>query len=159
MPKKRILATASYVVLSFAIAYPWHLVWFHDLYVGMGAVTRAEPIVVLGVLTMVIQGAVIAYFYPFWYQGGNPVWAGIRYSLIIGLLIYTVMGFATVAKFKIAPVSTFLAYHTAFQVLQFTISGAALGLIFGRNVTKANYEKNVCTYNHERSDSEPQYYT
>lgn len=132
MLKKRILATISYVVLSFVIAYPWHLVWFHDLYTKMGAFTRSEPIVSLGVLSMVIQGAVIAYFYPFWYRGGNPVWAGIRYSLIIGLLIYTVMSFATVAKFEIFPVTTFLAYHTVFQFLQFSLSGAALGLIFGR---------------------------
>lgn len=136
MSKKIILATVSYVVLSFAIAYPWHLVWFHDLYVEMGAFTREQPIVALGVLAMVIQGAVIAYFYPLWYRGGNPILAGIRYSLIIGLLIYTVMGFATVAKFNIVPVTTFLAYHTAFQFLQFTITGAALGLIFGRNITK-----------------------
>lgn len=136
MFKKFIIATISYVVLSLAIAYPWHLVWFHDLYVEMGAFTREQPIVVLGVLAMFIQGAVIAYFYPFWYRGGNPVWAGIRYSLIIGLLIYTVMGFATVAKFNIVPVYTFLAYHTSFQLLQFTTTGAALGLIFGRNSTK-----------------------
>jgi hypothetical protein len=139
MPKKTIIATLSYVVISFAIAYPWHLVWFHDLYIEMGAITRAQPIVVLGVLTMFIQGAVIAYFYPSWYRGGNPVWGGIRYSLIIGLLIYTVMGFATVAKFNIAPVATFLAYHTAFQFLQFTLTGAALGLIFGRSTAKVNH--------------------
>ena len=132
MLKKYILATVSYVVLSFALAYPWHLVWFHDLYLEMGAFTRAEPIIALGVLTMVIQGAVIAYFYPFWYRGGHPVWAGIRYSLTIGLLIYSVMGFATGAKFDIHPISTFLIYHTIFQLLQYTISGAALGLIFGR---------------------------
>lgn len=134
MAKKYILATASYIVLSFVIAYPWHLVWFHDLYVSMGAVTRPEPIVPLGIFTMVIQGVVIAYFYPFWYRGGNPLWSGIRFSLTIGLLIYTVMGFGTAAKFNIEPIGTFLAYHTVFQFLQFTITGAALGLIFGRNI-------------------------
>jgi hypothetical protein len=134
MPKKYILATVSYVVLSFALAYPWHLVWFHDLYVEMGAFTRAEPIILLGVLTMVIQGVVIAYFYPFWYRGGNPVWAGIRYSLTMGLLIYSVMGFGTAAKFNINPIPNFLIYHTSFQILQFTITGAALGMIFGRTI-------------------------
>ncbi len=137
MFSKYILATASYVVISFALAYPWHLIWFHDLYRELGAVTRQEPIVPLGIMTMVIQGAVLAYFYPFWYRGGNPLWAGIRYSMIIGLLIYTVMGFATAAKFEINPIATFLTYHTVFQLLQFTISGAALGLIFGRKNKEA----------------------
>ena len=130
--RKIVLATLSYVVLSFLIAYPWHLVWFHDVYVEMGAMTREEPIVPLGVLAMIIQGVVIAYLYSFYYRGGPPVIEGIKFSLIAGLLIYTVMGFATVAKFQIEPVSTFLTYHTIFQAIQFIVTGTALGLIFGR---------------------------
>ena len=42
---KFFLAVISFIILSFAIAYPWHLIWFHDLYVSWGAVTRKEPIV------------------------------------------------------------------------------------------------------------------
>ena len=130
--KKIALATLSYVVLSMAVAFPWHMIWFHDLYTQMGAVTRPEPIIPLGMLSMLIQGAVIAYLYPFWYRGGNPVVQGIKFSFIAGLLIYTVMGFATVAKMNINPVSTFLIYHTVFQAIQFVITGAALGLIYGK---------------------------
>ena len=129
---KIILATISYVVLSFAIAYPWHMVFFHDLYISWGASTRPEPIIPLGVLTMVIQGIVIAYLYPFFYRGGNPVFNGIKFSLIAGLLIYTTMGPATAAKYNINPVSEYLMYHTMFQFLQFTMTGIALGLIYGR---------------------------
>lgn len=130
--KKIIFATVSYVVLSMAVAFPWHMIWFHNLYAEMGAVTRAEPIIPLGMLTMVIQGFVLAYLYPFYYRGGNPALNGIKFTFIAGLLIYTVMGFATVAKMNIEPISTFLLYHTAFQVIQFLITGAALGLIYGK---------------------------
>ena len=42
------------------------------------------------------------------------------------------MGPATVAKFAIEPIAEFLAYHTAFQLLQFVFTGVALGLIYGR---------------------------
>ncbi len=130
MLKRTILATLSYLVLTFALAYPWHLIWFHDAYLKMGAFTRAETIIPFGVLAIIIQGLVIAYFYPFWYRGGRPIASGIQYSLVIGLLIYSVMGFTTVAKFDINPIGKFLAYHTVFQFLQFTITGAVLGLIF-----------------------------
>lgn len=130
--KKIALATLSYLVLSMAIAFPWHMIWFHDLYTQMGAVTRPQPIIPLGMLAMLIQGVVIAYLYPFWYRGGNPIAQGIEFSFIAGLLIYTVMGFATVAKMNIEPVSTFLIYHTVFQAIQFVITGAALGLIYGK---------------------------
>ena len=130
--KKLVLATISYVLLSLAIAYPWHMVWFHDLYVEMGAFTRLEPIIPLGMLAMVIQGFVLAYLYPFYYRGGQPAVEGIKFTLIAGLLIYTVMGFATAAKIDINPVSTFLIYHSLFQFIQFILTGSVLGLIYGR---------------------------
>ena len=134
---KILIATSAYVVLSMAIAYPWHMIWFHDVYENMGAVTRANPIIPLGMLAMLIQGVVLAYLYPFWYSGGNPVLQGIKFTMIAGLLIYTVMGFATVAKMNIEPVSTFLIYHTIFQAIQFTVTGAALGLVYGRKAQHA----------------------
>jgi len=130
--KKLILATIAYVVLSMAIALPWHLFWFHDLYEKMGAFTREEPIVALGLLTMVIQGMVIAYLYPFWHRGGHPIIQGIKFTFIAGLLIYTTMGPAMAAKIKIEPIMTFLIYHSGFQSIQFVLTGAALGLIYGQ---------------------------
>ena len=130
--KKIILATVSYVILTMAIAYPWHMMWFHDLYEGMGAYTRPEPSIPLGMLAMLTQGIVIAYLYPFYYKGGSPILQGIKFSLIIGMVVYSVMGFAMAAKIDINPISTFLFYSLIFQCIQFVITGTALGLIYGR---------------------------
>jgi len=131
--KKMILATISYVTLTMVVAYPWHIILFHDLYVSMGAVTRSEPIVPFGMLAMVIQGFIIAYLYPFYYRDGNPIVQGIKFSLIMGTIVYSIMGFATVAKIDINPISTFLIYGFVFQVIQFVLTGVALGLIYGKN--------------------------
>jgi len=129
--KKLTFFTVAYIVITMAWAYPWHIMWFHDLYVSWGAITRAEPIIPLGVLAIVIQGAVIGYLYPYFIKGeGNPIFRGIKFNLIIGLMTYTVMGFATAAKFNIAPILPFLIYHTVFQFIQFTLTGAALGFIY-----------------------------
>jgi hypothetical protein len=49
-------------------AYPWHMVFFHDLYVEWGAFQRAEPIMPLGIAAILIQGFVISYLYPFYYK-------------------------------------------------------------------------------------------
>jgi len=118
-----------------AVAYPWHMVWLHDLYEGMGAFTRPEPIIPLGMLAMITQGIVIAYLYPCYYKGGNPILQGIKFSLIIGAVVYSVMGFAMAAKIDINPISTFLFYSVIFQLIQFVLTGAALGFIFG-NINK-----------------------
>lgn len=128
---KLLKAIASYFILTMIVAYTWHMVLFHDLYVELGAFTRGEPIMPFGMLAVIVQGLVIAYLYPFWYQGGKPVASGIKFSLMMGLMVYTVMVFATAAKFKIEPVSTFVLYGTIFQLIQFVVTGAALGLIYG----------------------------
>ncbi len=130
--KKILLATTSYVVLTMAVAYPWHMIWFHDLYEGMGAYTRPEPNIPLGMLSMLMQGVVIAYLYPFFYQAGNPVIQGIKFSVIVGLIVYSAMGFAMAAKIDINPISTYLLYNMGFQFIQFVLTGAALGLIYGK---------------------------
>lgn len=130
--KKISLAAASYVVLTMAVAFPWHMIWFHDLYLEMGAYTRAEPSIPLGMLSMFVQGIVIAYLYPFYYHGGNPIIQGIKFSLIVGAVVYSVMGFAMAAKIDINPISTFLFYSFIFQCIQFVLTGSALGLIYGK---------------------------
>ncbi len=130
--KKILFATISYVVLTMAIAYPWHMIWFHELYEGMGAYTRPEPNILLGMLSMLMQGVVIAYLYPFFYQTGNPVTQGIKFSIIVGSIVYSVMGFAMAAKIDINPISTYLLYNLVFQLFQFVLTGAALGLIYGK---------------------------
>jgi len=129
--KKIGLFVIAYFVITMAWAYPWHIVWFHDLYQAWGAITREHPIMPLGVAAILVQGGVIGYLYPLWNKGvGNPILQGIKFNLIIGLMTYTAMGFATAAKIQVEPVSEFLIYHTIFQFIQFTMTGAALGWIF-----------------------------
>ncbi len=129
--KKLGVFIVAYFVITMSWAYPWHMVFFHDLYVEWGAFQRTEPIIPLGIAAILIQGLVIGYLYPFYNKGeGNPILSGIKFNLIIGLMTYTVMGFATAAKFNIEPIAPFLFYHTVFQAIQFTMTGAALGFIY-----------------------------
>lgn len=128
--KKLGMFVLAYFVITMAWAFPWHMVFFHDVYVEMGAFQRAEPIMPLGIAAIIIQGIVIGYLYPFFYKRGNPILQGVKFNLIVGLMTYTAMGFATAAKFQIEPVFQFLAYHTIFQFVQFTLTGVALGIIY-----------------------------
>ena len=118
------------------IAYPWHMIWFHDLYLEMGAYTRPEPIVPLGMSSMLIQGFIIAYLYPYFYKGGKPILEGIKFSLIMGAAVYSVMGLAMAAKININPISSYLAYNLVFQLIQACITGAVLGFIYKKNTNQ-----------------------
>ena len=129
--KKLALFVVAFLVLTMCWAYPWHVIWFHDLYQQWGAMGRDHPVMEFGVLAMVTQGLVIGYLYPYFYKGeGNPILQGIKFSLLMGLMVYSVMGFANVAKISIEPIADYLAYHTVFQTIQFIVIGAALGWIY-----------------------------
>ncbi len=132
MKKAFILSVIGYFVATMGVAYPWHLVLFHEKYMAMGAFTRGTPIMPFGILAIILQGIVFAYFYPIFYKhkgGGNPIFRGLQFSLFMGLNVWTVMVFATVAKFKIEPVLDFVLYGTAFQIIQFVLVGIVIGLL------------------------------
>ena len=129
---KPLIATIAFFIITMALAYPWHMMLFHDIYQSMGAFTRTEPIIPLGMLAVLTQGAVIAYLYPFYYQPGErPLLQGIKFSLLVGAVVYSVMGFSVAAKIDINPIGSFLLYSFIFQCLQFVATGASLGLIYG----------------------------
>ena len=134
------ISVAGYFFATMAVAYPWHMLLFHEQYMAMGAFTRGEPIMPFGMLAVVVQGMVFAYFFPLFLAQkcgavttlGGSIKRGIQFSLFLGLTVYTVMVFATAAKFKIEPVADFVLFGTAFQLLQFLLVGVVLGVIHNR---------------------------
>lgn len=128
------LSIAAYFVITMSVAYPWHMLIFHEKYLAMGAFTRGQPIMPFGMLSIVLQGAVFAYFFPLYYRhkgGGSPVRRGLEFGLFLGLTVYTVMVFATAAKFQIEPVLDFVLLGTGFQLIQFALVGMTIGWIHG----------------------------
>ncbi len=57
------LAVLAYIVVSFVVPALLHFVINAEHYAAV-SFTRAEPIMSLGILTMIIQGAILAYLYP-----------------------------------------------------------------------------------------------
>jgi len=137
MTRKYLLAAVAYVVVSFALAAPWHFVLFKDLYHSFGIYNRADPIIPLGVLSMLVQGAVLALLYPRWYRGGSPAVEGIKFGLLLGVFLFSVSTLANAAKINVNSLGNFMAIQAAFHFLQFTAAGAAMGLAFGRLECKA----------------------
>lgn len=132
MNRNFVLSVVGYFITTMAIAYSWHMLLFHEQYVAMGAFTRGEPIMPLGMAAVFFQAIVFAYFFPLYLRHrspGNVIRRGVEFSLFMGLTVYTVMVFATAAKFAIEPVSKFIVFGTAFQFLQFLLVGIVLGSI------------------------------
>lgn len=129
--KKFALAVLAYIAVSFVLGFTWHLILFKDAYHSFGVYTREPPIFAFGVGSMVLQGLILAYLYPFFNQGSRPVLTGIRFGLLMGAFMWSVTVLAFAAKTTVNPLGTFFALSTLFHLIQFIAAGALIGWIHG----------------------------
>ncbi len=137
MKLRHALAPVAYIVVSFALAAPWHFVLFHDLYESFGLYNRAAPIIPLGLMSMLLQGVTLALLYRRWYRGGSPLAEGAKFGLLVGVVFYSIAALATAGKIQVSGLGSFLAVQAAFCLLQPLAGCAAIGLAFGRLESKA----------------------
>jgi hypothetical protein len=126
------LAAASYLVLTFVIAAGWHLALFKELYARLGVFTRPRPIISLGILSMMLQAAVVAYLYPFYYQGGAPLTEGATFGLLLGVFMGSNAVLAEAGKSQVASLRTWIGLEGLYYLLQFLAVGAVIGLVYGQ---------------------------
>lgn len=128
-PKKFLAAFANYLVIVFVVATGWHLGLFKEVYANSGV--RAEPLLNLGLLSMILQGLVMSYLYPIYYRGGSPATEGLEFGLLMGIFMGSYGALAEAGKFDVGSVSNFIFYEGAFFLLQFSLVGVAIGLVYG----------------------------
>ncbi|HEX7028209.1 MAG TPA: DUF1761 domain-containing protein [Gammaproteobacteria bacterium] len=122
-------ATLAYVALSMVIAVPWHFVLFDELYHRLAIYNREPPIVVLGMLSMLIQGIVLAYLYPGFPKSGRPVFDGVGFGLVTGAFLFSVSTLANAAKMQVTSMADFILIQAAFHAVQFVIVGMSIGML------------------------------
>lgn len=135
--KQYLFAVLGYLVPTFILGFVWHFFLFEDLYHSFGMYNRAEPIIPLGMLSMLVQGVVLAWIYPRFYRGGLPVSEGLIFGLLMGVFLFSVSTLASAAKIEVAPMGQFVLVQAAFHLLQFGIAGPLIGLSFGRSLAGA----------------------
>ena len=131
------LATASYLVLTFIFAAGWHLILFKDVYARLGVFTRARPIIPLGILSMVLQAVVVAYLYPFFYRGGPPPLEGATFGLLLGVFMGSNAVLGEAGKNEVGSLSTWLTLEGVNYLLQYTVVGLVVGLVYGALPSRA----------------------
>lgn len=131
MSRKFLLLSAlAYFILTMLIAVPWHFMFFKELYHELGIYNREPPIVPLGMLSMVIQGLILGYLYPWFHKTGKPLVDGIKYGLVMGLFLFSVSTLANVAKMQVSSIADFVIVQAAFHFIQFVVAGAAIGFLY-----------------------------
>lgn len=132
MTKKIFYAGLGYILVSFALGASWHFAFFPQAYHEFGIYNRADPIIPLGLLSMIVQAIVMAVIYPRWYRGEAPLVGGLKFGLLMGLFLFSVSTFANAAKIQVNGVGTFMLLQAVFHTLQFALSGVVFGWVYGR---------------------------
>lgn len=131
--KRFVAAWVVYLVLTFALGFTWHLVLFEDLYRRLAVYSRLDdPIFALGVLSILIQGAVLAWIYPRFQSGGSPIAEGLKFGLLMGFFFGSGSVIAEVAKQRVTSLPLWFAASGTFILIHFILVGLLFGWIFGR---------------------------
>lgn len=131
MNKKFWLGLIAYVVPSFPLAYSWHLTAFADQYAKLDLL-RTDPILPMGLATMILQGAVFSWAYPRLFDTGRLVWLGsaMRAAMVFGLLAWSYAVLAVAAKTQMTSTPQFLALESGWTLLQFAVTMPLLALVW-----------------------------
>ena len=121
----------AYVAIVFALGFLWHLVVFKNLYRRLVIYTRLdEPIIPLGLLSMLIQGAVLAYLYPQVVDVQGSVFQGITLSLLMGLFLASSAVIAEAAKQRVTSLWIWFVVESLYYLIQFSLTGLAISFIY-----------------------------
>lgn len=123
------MGTIGYAVVTFPLAYVWHLVVFKTTYEQLGYFVRKEPIVAFGFLATVTQGGLLSVIYPKLCAGKSIVQGAVTVAAVMGLYHWTVHVLAEAAKHPIEPLSTWFALESTYLAIQFLLGGFVIAFV------------------------------
>lgn len=125
---KHVLAVVAYIVATFATQAISHFVINVEHYATLPHL-RMEPIFALGFLSMLIQGAALAFLFSRSEWAGRSLFNTVLFAWLGGSLIVSYIAFAEAAKYAIFSISAWIKVEVSSGLIQFTLYGLALGLI------------------------------
>jgi len=143
------MGTLAYVIVTFPLAIVWHVILFEELYQRFGYFD-GEPNFLLGLISIVIQGGILSFWFPYVAFTGQGISRGIKFGLVGGALIWTTHVLAFVAKQDVADAGLFVAMESVYLLLQFGIYGVLIGLIYRKAPTLNDHSIGLGNYRTSR---------
>ena len=128
--RKHVLAVLAYVLATFATQAVSH---FGVNAAHYSAVTylRAQPVFVLGILSMLIQGSIMAYLYAqlSGAGAGRSIGHAVFFAWLVGGILVSYEALAEAGKYTVPVVGSWIAVEVGAGFVQFTLYGALLGWV------------------------------
>ncbi len=126
------LGTLAFVVASFATQATSHFVVNVDHYAKIG-ILRGEPVMALGFLTMLVQGAVLSFLYSRLTWPPRTMLSALRFSWLMGAYLASYIALAEAAKYSVPSITSWMTVELSASAIQFTLFGILLHLVVRRH--------------------------
>ncbi|MCA9600696.1 MAG: hypothetical protein R3A78_12340 [Polyangiales bacterium] len=125
------LAFFAYLVPVFPLGYIWHLKAFSPVYERL-EIYRPEPLIPLGLLSMLVQGIFFAWVYPKLFAPQSEHWLvdGVEFGALFGTLAWSFAVLPVAAKNRMTSVRDFVRIESAFTALQFAVVGPLIAFAY-----------------------------
>src|SRR5438270_2312141 len=97
--RRFVYAALAYVAIVMVIAPVWHLALFKSVYAA--ARMREQPLFQLGLASIVIQAAILAWAFPRFSISGAPAQKGLKFGVLAGLLLGSLGTLAEAGKYDV----------------------------------------------------------
>jgi hypothetical protein len=135
--KKLILATVLGFVVMFLISGLWYLIIMKGYYnEQFSEVFRQESKMIWIAIGYLVGAFLLALIYPIGYKGGAPMNEGLRFGILMGLLIALPMGLTLYGVYTIPLIPTII--NIVYQVVEKGIGGLFIGLVYGKSSKSAS---------------------
>jgi hypothetical protein len=131
---RHILSVLAFVVASFAVQATSHFAINTRHYAAV-TFMRSEPIFPLGVLSMLLEGAVLSYIYSLIPRSQNWLADGLRFGWLVAVFAAGYAALADAAKYQVPAIGSWILVESLSTFIQYTIFGVLLGFIQRKAVT------------------------
>jgi hypothetical protein len=118
----------AYIATTFAVQGSSHFGLNAEYYAAI-PIMRAQPVVAMGLTSMVIQGLIFAWLYPTFAAGASIVRKGIVFSWALGAFLASYIVLGEAGKYAIPSIPRWMAVEGSVALVQYTLFGVWLGLI------------------------------
>ncbi len=129
--KRILLTTLAFIVATFAVEGTSHFVINKAFYAGIPFM-RAEPIVAMGFVTMIVQGIVMGWMYPKFHNAERPIRSGWTFAMCIAVILGGYIAIVEPSKYMVPSIRSWVMVEGTAAFLQMSLFGILLGLIHGK---------------------------
>lgn len=127
---KILAGTLAYLLVTFPLAYCWHLIFFEQTYQDLGYISRQEPIIAFGFLAILMQGVILSFLFPKLCRGLSYGKSVLLFTAVMGGYHWTAHVLAEAAKHPIAPLPKWFVLETLYLLIQFLLGSLLLGWVY-----------------------------